>query len=127
MNSVTHKKIDSSLYGRALSLEDNFCTLELKTDERMVADDFGLVHGGAIFAAADYAAMLAVNRPNVVLGSATSQFIKPVVVSDVVHFEAKVVAEQGKKRYVSVEASVTGENVYVGEFVCFDLDKHVLS
>jgi len=43
----------------------------------MVVDDHKLVHGGFIFGAADYAAMAAVNDPNVVLGSAEVSFLKP--------------------------------------------------
>ena len=38
---------------------------------------------GFIFGAADYAAMLAVNQPNVVLGAAETHFLKPSRVGDV--------------------------------------------
>jgi acyl-coenzyme A thioesterase PaaI-like protein len=44
----------------------------------MVVDAHGLVHGGFVFGLADYAAMLAVNDPNVVLGAAEARFLKPV-------------------------------------------------
>jgi acyl-coenzyme A thioesterase PaaI-like protein len=44
----------------------------------MAADQRGLVHGGFTFGLADYAAMVAVNDPNVVLGAAEVRFLAPV-------------------------------------------------
>ena len=46
----------------------------------MAADGRGLVHGGFTFGLADFAAMCAVNDPNVVLGAATCKFLAPVQV-----------------------------------------------
>jgi acyl-coenzyme A thioesterase PaaI-like protein len=48
----------------------------------MAVDDRGLVHGGFVFGLADHAAMLAVNDPNVVLGAASTRFLKPVRVGE---------------------------------------------
>ena len=67
----------------------------------MAADDRGLVHGGFIFGMADYAAMVAVNDPLVVLGSAETKFLKPVQVGDTVEAVARVQSESGKKRIVA--------------------------
>jgi acyl-coenzyme A thioesterase PaaI-like protein len=92
----------------------------------MRADDKGLVHGGFIFGAADYAAMCAVNDPNVVLGSATSKFVAPVKVGDVVVCKATVLSEKEKKREVGVEAFVDGKRVFKGSFTAFVLQRHVL-
>jgi len=44
----------------------------------MAADARGLVHGGFTFGLADYAAMLAVNEPTVVLASAQTKLITPL-------------------------------------------------
>ena len=62
----------------------------MTTTNAMAADDIGLVHGGFIFGMADYAAMLAVNDPNVVLGAADVKFLKPVSVQETVVAEARV-------------------------------------
>ena len=75
----------------------------------MSADSQGLVHGGFIFGAADYAAMSAVNDPYVVLGAASSKFVAPVKVGDAVLCQASVVSEKGKKRVVEVKAFVYGK------------------
>ena len=56
--------------------------VKLKTNEKMVADEKGLIHGGFIFSVADYSAMLAVNEPTVVLAGANVKFLKPVIVGD---------------------------------------------
>ena len=51
--------------------------VELTATPEMEADASGLTHGGFTFGLADYAAMLAVNHPNVVLGSAQTKFTSP--------------------------------------------------
>ena len=68
MDIKTHNKISQNLCGTPMKVEDGYCLVELNTSECMVADGAGLVHGGFIFGAADYAAMLVINHPNVVLG-----------------------------------------------------------
>ena len=92
----------------------------------MAVDDRGLVHGGFVFGLADHAAMLAVNDPNVVLGAASTRFLKPLRVGEVVLARASVSAEAGRKRSVAVEVLRGDEPVMTGEFTCFVLERHVL-
>ncbi len=75
---------------------------------------------------ADYAAMLAVNDPNVVLGAADVKFLKPVSVQETVVAEARVITKKGKKQMVDVMVKGTGEAIFKGVFTCFVLEKHVL-
>jgi len=126
MEVKTHLKIDKSLSGRPVSLSEGEAVVELETLPVMAADEKGLVHGGFIFSAADYCAMLAVNHPNVVLGSASVKFLKPVKVGQRVEFHGKVASQEGKKRRVEVVGRRDGEEVFKGEFVCFVLPNHVL-
>jgi acyl-coenzyme A thioesterase PaaI-like protein len=126
MQQNTHDEIDPSLCGKVVKLEPGFAEVVLHIRHAMRADEKGLVHGGFIFGAADYAAMCAVNDPNVVLGSATSKFIAPVKVGDVVVCKATVLFEKGKKREVNVEVFVEGKRVFEGFFTAFVLERHVL-
>lgn len=126
MNIITHHKIDRTLCGRPIFLEENRCTIELKAIECMAADDSGLIHGGFIFGLADYAAMLAVNHPNVVLGGAQVKFLKPSKIGDVLVAEAQVALSEGKKRVVNVKVSKENDVVFEGELICFIPPKHVL-
>lgn len=126
MNILTHHDIDRELCGTPVELEDGFCKVEFTATKKMAADVSGLVHGGFIFGLADYAAMLAVNHPNVVLGGATVQFTKPVKINETVSAEARVVSCEGKKNVVAVEVRREDDLVFKGEFACFVLDKHVL-
>ena len=126
MEILTHQKINPQLCGKPIELRENYCLIELSTIEDMVVDDFGLVHGGFVFGAADYAAMLAVNDPNVVLGAAEVKFIKPVKLNDTILAQAEVTDAQGKKRLVNVSCSVNNEEVFKGTLTCFVLPKHVL-
>jgi acyl-coenzyme A thioesterase PaaI-like protein len=126
MKRNTHLDINEALCGTALKIEENFCLIRLNATERMKVDEFGLIHGGFVFGAADYAAMLAVNHPNVVLGSAEVQFIKPLKVDEILFAEATVVESKGRKKKVSVSVRVEDKEIFKGTFTCFVLDRHVL-
>jgi len=126
MTLQTHLDIDNALCGRVTYLQKDYAEVLLHTTQQMSVDTYGLVHGGFVFAASDYAAMAAVNDPYVVLGSSLSRFISPVKVGDVVLFKANVLATKGRKKEVTVEATVDGMLVYEGSFTTFVLEKHVL-
>ena len=101
--------------------------MELTTTEPMAADDSGLTHGGFIFGLADYAAMIAVNHPNVVLGAAEVKFLKPVRTGETVTAAADTVSVAGKKHIVEVAVTRGDTTVFSGTFTCFALDAHVLA
>ncbi len=126
MDAKTHLAIDAELCGHPEELRAQYCRLRMITTERMAADARGLVHGGFIFGMADYAAMLAVNDPHVVLGAAQSRFLKPVRTGETVVAEAQVESVDGKKHMVTVTVSRDQEAVYQGTFTCFVLERHVL-
>ena len=126
MTPQTHLAIDTRLCGEPGPLRPGGATVTLATVPEMGADDRGLVHGGFVFGAADYAAMLAVNDPNVVLGAAETRFLAPVSVGHHVVFEATVQAEKGRKRTVAVVGRVDETEVFTGTFTAFVLDRHVL-
>eukprot|EP01064_Diplonema_japonicum_P021854 TRINITY_DN31430_c0_g1_i1.p1 TRINITY_DN31430_c0_g1~~TRINITY_DN31430_c0_g1_i1.p1 ORF type:complete len:153 (+),score=35.31 TRINITY_DN31430_c0_g1_i1:59-460(+) len=124
----THKEIDEELCGKAVEIGEGKAIVELKIENRMRVDSKGLAHGGFVFGAVDYAAMLAVNDPNVVLGEANTRFMKPVKVGDTLVCTATVTETKGKKRIVVVTAEVQGrsEAVLQGTLTAFVLPNHVL-
>jgi uncharacterized protein (TIGR00369 family) len=122
----THLSIAARRTGAPRELREGYSRVELATADEMRADERGLVHGGFVFGLADYAAMLAVNDPNVVLGSAQARFLKPVVSGEGLAAEATVVERDGRKRIVAVDVERDGELVFRGEFVCFVPDEHIL-
>ncbi len=126
MTLNTHLNIDTSLCGKVIKLEEGYAEVLLHTTQKMTADAQGLVHGGFVFGAGDYAAMSAVNDPYVVLGSSSSKFLAPVKVGDVVLCKATIVSEKGKKKEVSVQAYVVDKLVFEGSFTTFVLESHVL-
>ncbi len=127
MQIETHQKIDQRLCGRPIQVENGFSRVELETTSDMTVDPTGLVHGGFLFGLADYAAMIAVNHPNVVLGAADVKFLKPLRFNQTVVAEARVEDVQGKKHWVAVSVSNSEEVVFQGMFTCFVPDKHVLN
>ena len=127
MDIITHQLINAQLCGRPIEVEKNRSRVELKTTPEMAVDTSGLVHGGFIFGLADYAAMIAVNHPNVVLGAADVKFLKPIAMGDTVVADAKVEEIQDKKHWVAVSVAKGQETVFQGMFTCFVLDNHVLA
>jgi uncharacterized protein (TIGR00369 family) len=126
MKIETHRHIDQTLCGKPISVKDGTSRVELVTTPQMAADKRGLVHGGFIFGAADYAAMIAVNHPHVVLGASDVKFLKPARVGDTVMVKAQVQEVRGKKYWVSVNVTKADEEIFQGMFTCFVLDRHVL-
>lgn len=122
---ITHLGINRQLVGVPQSYSAGHATICLTTTPEMAADARGLVHGGFTFGLADYAAMVAVNDPNVVLGAASTRFLGPVQVGETLRAEAQVLSTEGKKRMVKVEV-FTQTKVMEGEFTCFVLPTHVL-
>ena len=126
MQTNTHPLIDRALCGEPLSLGEGEACVSLKTTSEMAVDAHGLVHGGFVFGLADYAAMLAVNDPLVVLGSAKTQFLAPVRAGEQVIARAVRGEQQGRKHTVTVTATVDDRQVFSGTFVTYVLDQHVL-
>lgn len=121
----THLAIDQALCGKPLFIEDGESRVVFTALPEMAADKADLVHGGFVFGLGDYAAMLAVNHPNVVLGSADVKFLSPVQVGDTLEARASVQKVDGKKQMVDVVISQRGKKVFTGRFTCFVLEAHV--
>lgn len=132
MNKIvqnTHLKASKKMIGKVISIEADKAKVELKITKKMAVDSLGLSHGGFTFGLADYAAMVLINHPNVVLGKAEVKFIKPTIVGD------QLIATANYKEKINevkslIEVSVLNQNktkVFEGEFTCFKLENHVLN
>ncbi|WP_372752651.1 hotdog domain-containing protein [Mariniflexile sp.] len=131
MNTIkqdTHLLASKKLIGSVISIGTDCAIVKLTITEDMIVDTYNLAHGSFVFGLADYAAMVAVNKPTVVLGKATTKFIKPVVLHDEVTASATITDNSnGKKVIVSVDVkNQNNDLVFEGEFVCFILEKHIL-
>lgn len=127
MDVKTHRRAVPRLVGAPISVEDDVSSeVELRASEEMAVDERGLIHGGFTFGLADYAAMLAVNHPYVVLGKSESRFVAPVRVGELMTAMATVTLREGRRRDVEVEIRVKGDEVFKGRFTCYVLDEHVL-
>jgi len=127
VQSNTHLAIDPDLVGVPVAISPGKAVVKLVTRSVMAADAIGLVHGGFTFGLADYAAMLAVNDPNVVLGAAEVKLLAPVRVGDELVASAEVIEEKGKKRSVSCKVMVRDMTVMECSLTCFVLEKHILA
>ena len=122
----THQKVNSDFSCEIIVMERGYVEVRLTTTAEMLADEVGLIHGGFIFSAADYAAMAAVNEKNVVLVASDCQFLSPVKFHDEVNIIARVRHKEGRKRNVHVEGFVLDIKVFEGEFKTVVTDRHVL-
>jgi uncharacterized protein (TIGR00369 family) len=124
----THLSVSEDLVGKVERIESGkFAQVSLTVDSRMRVDEKGLVHGGFAFGLADYAAMVAVNDPFVVLLSAQVRFLKPVKAGETLTARAQMEESEGKKRTVRCEVfNPVQEKVLEGEFLCLVLSQHVL-
>jgi acyl-coenzyme A thioesterase PaaI-like protein len=127
MESKTHLAISASLVGEMVEIIPGKATARLKTTDEMAADERGLLHGGFTFGLADYAAMLAVNDPLVVLGGAEVRFLAAVRCGDELLATAELETQNGKKHCVRCYVESGGNRVFEGTFTCFVLDKPLLS
>lgn len=123
---ATHLGIDRRLCGAPGELGEGTATASFVATRDMAADERGLVHGGFVFGLADHAAMLAVNHPHVVLGSAEVKFLAPVAVGETVVASAARESQSGKKHVIRVSARVGDREVLAGTMTAFVLDTHVL-
>jgi acyl-coenzyme A thioesterase PaaI-like protein len=123
----THKNIDETISGKCVDLiHGKRSIVVLKTKDFMKVDDKGLVHGGFTFSLADYAAMVAVNHPNVVLYKACVKFTAPVKVGDTLVAKARVYRRVKNRYFVKVQVLKDESPVFDGKFLCVVLDSHVL-
>ena len=128
MEINTHDRAKKDLLGTPLRIvTGEMAEVELTATEEMAVDEKGLIHGGFTFSLGDYAAMLAVNHPYVVLGGSESRFLAPVKVGDSMIASARVGEVKGRRRSVSVDISVGDVKVFTGIFMCFILEDHVLN
>jgi acyl-coenzyme A thioesterase PaaI-like protein len=121
----THKKYQPK-YGKLVELKKDYAKVILETTEEMVVDEYGLIHGGFTFSAADFCAMATVNEPYVVLVRSQSSFLAPVKISNSVIFESEVLMKGKKKWEVKVIGKIDEIKVFEGIFSCVVLDRHVL-
>lgn len=127
MESKTHLAISASLVGEVVEITPGKATARLQTTGEMAADERGLLHGGFTFGLADYAAMLAVNDPYVVLGGAEVRFLAAVRCGDALLATAELETRNGKKHCVRCSVESGGNRVFEGTFTCFVLEKHLLA
>ncbi len=124
----THYLASGKLIGKILEMDDNYSKVDLKTTDEMVVDDFGLIHGGFVFGLADYAAMIAINKPTVVLGKAEVRFVNPVKKGDELTAVARVTLDTDYKKIVNVIIlNDRNKKTFEGDFHCYVLRKHVLA
>ncbi len=121
----THEKIRSSLCGTILKLDTGYSKTTLQTTKDMVLDDLGLIHSGFIFGAADYAAAVAVNEPNIVIIGSRSKFLAPAKVDDLIEFEANAKFEDSRKREIKVSGFINEIKIYEGLFQAVVLEQHI--
>lgn len=123
---LTHTKLKSTLVGTLVELKRSTAKVILHTTTEMVVDEFGLIHSGFIFGAAEYTAVASINQENVVMIACRSKFFAPAKLGDAIVFEAKGRFEEARKREVKVIGKINDIKVFEGVFQAILLEKHIL-
>lgn len=123
----THLAIDARLVGVAEEIAPGRAVVSLVATPAMAADERGLVHGGFVFGLADYAAMLAVNEPLVVLAAAECRFLAPAAVGDRLVATAERLSVAGRRHAVRVEVARAATTLFEGSFDAAVPGTHVLA
>ncbi|MDR1911900.1 MAG: PaaI family thioesterase, partial [Helicobacteraceae bacterium] len=71
----THAQINQNLCGFIEDIQDGYAKVRLVASEEMIVDKRGMIHAGFLFNAASFAAIAAINKPNVVLVVARCNFL----------------------------------------------------
>ena len=127
MDVRTHTAISDRYVGTPERVDDGEAVVTLTATDEMRADETGLVHGGFVFGAADYAGMLAVNEPTVVLAGADVEFTAPAAVGDELRARGEVTNRTDRRVDVACTVTVDGETIMQGTFDCAVPDRHVMS
>jgi uncharacterized protein (TIGR00369 family) len=124
----THLSVSGKFVGKVERIESGKCSrVSLTVNPEMRVDEKGLAHGDFAFGLADYATMVAVNDPNVVLLSSQVRFLKPVIVGERLSAKAEVTETDGRRRKVWCEVfNQDQQKVFEGEFLCLVLTQHLL-
>jgi acyl-coenzyme A thioesterase PaaI-like protein len=122
----THKLINQKLCGTPVFCENDKACVKLELTDEMAADEKGLIHGGFIFGLADYAAMLCVNHPLVVLSQSSSKFLKPLKTRQTAVANPEIIKKENNKIFVNVNVYCEEILVFKGEFTTIIPKKHVL-
>ena len=122
----THQKIKTTFSGSLVELKKNKAKVILQTTHEMSVDEFGLIHSGFIFGAAEYAAIAAVNEENLVIIGCKSKFFAPAKVGDLIVLEAQGRFEEARKREIKVVGFINEIKVFEGLFHAIILENHIL-
>lgn len=119
-------KLESANVGEVVKISDKHAETILTTDEGMTVDDLGMINPGSLFSAAMFCAIAAINNPFAVVVSAESKFLAPIEKGSEIHFFAKVMQDDAKKREVKVTGTLLGLKVFEGVFDIAVFEKHIL-
>jgi acyl-coenzyme A thioesterase PaaI-like protein len=115
-----------SAFGEVVNLAENHAEVLFRADESMSSDEEGLIHPGFVFSSAAFCALAAINDPYSVIISSDVKFLSPLETGNEVHFFAKVLQQDGKKREVKINGTYLGLKVFEGVFHVAVFEKHIL-
>ena len=123
----THNDIQTNNAYTIVSLTNNHATIKIQASTCEKVKESGLIYDGAIFAAANFAAIASVNEKNMFLISVNIDFFNPLKEeNEDITFEANVRHTSSGKKAVNVVAKVNEIAFMQGEFILLKLDEQSL-
>lgn len=116
----------NSIYnGYVVEFKENYVKTRFSPIHDMIFDEENLIYTGFIYAAANYAALLAVNSEFAVTIGSRISFLSPVELGDEIEFEARAYFNESKKREVRINGVIGGIKVFEGAFQLIILEDHI--
>ena len=122
----THTNIQTNNAYNILALTDNHATIMIHASTCEKVKESGLIYDGAIFSAANFAAVAAVNEKNMFLIGVNIYFLSPLKEEEDIIFEANVHHTSSGKKVVNVVAKINDIAFMQGEFILLKLDEKSL-
>ncbi|GEM_PF-793599 len=122
----SHTLLEENYVGTIEHLSAGLCQTSFMTRSFMQADNDKMVFSGFIAAAAEYAAMAAINEPNAMMLFSQSKHLSPVRVGDEIKFEAKVKHNEYRKRDIDVVGRISSIKVFMAHITVVITDYHPL-
>ncbi len=125
-NLNTHTNILKNNAYNILSLSDNHASIMIASDKCEKVKESGFIYDGAIFSAATFTAMAAVNEEKIFLIGVNIDFLNPIKDSDDIIFVADVRVSSSGKKIVEVVAKTNDIAFMKGDFMLLKLDEESL-
>jgi len=123
----SYKNIHTHHAYKLIELKEDYAKIAINSKKSETVDHENIIYDGAIFSAANFCAMAAINQKHTFLISANIDFLNQINTDDDdVIFEAHAASNISGKKQIEVIGKINDITVFQGDFVAMKLDNQSL-